>query len=337
MKIEEQRRVRARSVWMDVFQETNSVAKTSRRCGVPRSTIYRWLKRFEDKGAAGLEGISRRPKKLAKLKTNPEIEKLILEIRNKHKWGPQRIQSHFNQIKGPALSVPTIWRVLRRHNAKSIKKYRRHKDFKRYSRPIPGDRVQIDVTKIKSGVYQYTAVDDCTRLKVLRLYPNKNAQNSILFLFEILDAFGEIGFAVQRIQSDCGREFFNDAFQEELMEHFIKFRPNPPASPHLNGKVERGQKTDKEEFYRTLNLKDPNLDLTKELARWERYYNYDRPHSSLAGKTPYERFKELEAQVPIQPEVSKNWYAGNEVVKNLDWEKVKRKNPELAKKMSQML
>ena len=287
-------------------------------------------------GAEGLQGISRRPKKLAKLKTTPEIEKLILEIREKHKWGPQRIQSHFKQIKGPSLSVPTIWRVLKRHNAKSIKKYRRHKDFKRYSRPTPGDRVQIDVTKIKAGVYQYTAVDDCTRLKVLRLYPTKNARYSIQFLGEILDTFGEIGFGVQRIQSDCGPEFYNEAFQEELMEHFIKFRPNPPASPHLNGKVERGQKTDKEEFYRTLNLKDPTLNLEQELARWEHYYNFERPHSSLGGKTPHERFKEVEAQAPVQPEINKKWYDSGETIKNLDWEKFKRKNPELAKKMSQM-
>ncbi len=55
------------------------------------------------------------------------------------------------QTNGPDLSVATIWRVLKRHNAKSIKKYRRHKDFKRYNRPVPGDRVQIDVTKVTRG------------------------------------------------------------------------------------------------------------------------------------------------------------------------------------------
>lgn len=44
------------------------------------------------------------------------------------------------------------------------------------------------------------------------------------------------------------------------MEYYgIKFRPIKPASPHLNGKVERSQRTDIEEFYATVNLKAPDL------------------------------------------------------------------------------
>ena len=58
-----------------------------------------------------------------------------------------------------------------------------------------------------------------------------------------------------------GREFYNDDFQFELFEHRIKFRPIPPVSPHLNGKVKREQKTDKEEFYGTLDLNDPSNNL----------------------------------------------------------------------------
>lgn len=65
---------------------------------------------------------------------------------------------------------------------------------------------------------------------------------------ELIDYFGEIGFPIQRIQTDCGPEFYNEALQRELMEHFIKFRPNPPGKPHLNGKVERPQKLTKKSF-----------------------------------------------------------------------------------------
>jgi len=78
--------------------------------------------------------------------------------------------------------------------------------------------VQIDVTKICSKCYQFTAVDDCTRLRVLRLYPSKHATNTVLFLGEILDNFP---FQMQRIQTDWGTEFFNDLFQEELYIHAI--------------------------------------------------------------------------------------------------------------------
>ncbi|MDA6849714.1 integrase core domain-containing protein, partial [Escherichia coli] len=70
-----------------------------------------------------------------------------------------------------------------------------------------------------------------------------------------------------------------------------KFRPNKPASPHLNGKVERSQKTDKAEFYATVDLSAD--DLKELLAEWQHYYNWERPHSAHNGKTPMERYFEL--------------------------------------------
>lgn len=54
--------------------------------------------------------------------------------------------------------------------------------------------------------------------------------------------------------------------QEKLMELGIKFRPNKPASPHLNGKVERSQKTDKTEFYATIDIHSEDIDTL--LAEW---------------------------------------------------------------------
>lgn len=64
----------------------------------------------------------------------------------------------------------------------------------------------------------------------------------------------QFSFPIQRIQSDRGLEFFAQKVQEKFMEYGIKFRPVKPASPHLNGKVERSQKTDLEEFYATADL-----------------------------------------------------------------------------------
>ena len=50
-------------------------------------------------------------------------------------------------------------------------------------------------------------------------------------------------FPVQRVQTDRGREFFAVKVQERFKQCSIKFRPNKPGSPHLNGKVERYQQT----------------------------------------------------------------------------------------------
>ena len=67
------------------------------------------------------------------------------------------------------------------------------------------------------------------------------------------------------------------------MEHvYIK-----PRTPQLNGKVERSNRTDKEELFQLLTYRD-DVDLVKKLAAWEGFYNYDRPHGAHDGKTPYE-------------------------------------------------
>jgi len=59
-------------------------------------------------------------------------------------------------------------------------------------------------------------------------------------------------FPIQRFQTDNGREFTAYDVQDQLMNWGIKFRPTRPASPHLNGKVERVQQTVLSEFYATI-------------------------------------------------------------------------------------
>ncbi|MCT4697192.1 MAG: integrase core domain-containing protein [Candidatus Cardinium sp.] len=110
------------------------------------------------------------------------------------------------------------------------------------------------------------------------------------------------------------------------MVHFIKFRPIKPKSPHLNGKVERSQQTDKVEFYHLLNLKDASSNLPKLLSEWEYFYNHKRPHSALEDKTPWGKFKELEAQTPIQPDVTQmHWDRNGHILprssKYLKWKR----------------
>lgn len=108
-------------------------------------------------------------------------------------------------------------------------------------------------------------------------------------------------FPIQRIQTDRGLEFFAYKFQDRLKEYAIKFRPIKLRSPQLNGKVERAQRTDLEEFYLTVNVQDPNLH--EKLADWQDYYNEFRPHGSLNGKTPWERWWELANKTPFADEV----------------------------------
>jgi transposase InsO family protein len=127
-----------------------------------------------------------------------------------------------------SLSRATINKVLQKHSQPPLKKSRlSRKKRHRYQRDVAGDRVQIDTCKIAPGLYQYTAIDDCTRTRVLALYSRRAAANSLPFLEKVVE---EMPFPIQRIQTDRGREFFAYKFQERLMEHGIKFRPNKPRS-----------------------------------------------------------------------------------------------------------
>jgi len=252
------RTLKAPETWIKCYEELGSVSKAARKCGIPRSTLYRWIDRVKKEGKSGIAGRSKRPKILANQKLTSDLVELIKVIRKEFSFGPQRISLHLSRVHSIEVSGPTVWRVLKAHNLPNIKKYRKHNDITRYNRPIPGDRVQIDVTKVGPKCYQFTAIDDCTRFRALRLYPNKKAESTVDFLGHILDTFQ---FPVHRIQTDWGTEFFNDTFQEELMDHFIKFRPIKPRSPHLNGKVERSQLTDKAEFYSTIPKKERTLQL----------------------------------------------------------------------------
>lgn len=94
----------------------------------------------------------------------------------------------------------------------------------------------MDTMKVGPGILQFTAIDDCSRMRVLDIHERRTAQNAVDFLEErVLEEFP---FPIQRVQTDRGGEFFAMVFQRALRKHQIKFRPVRPASPHLNGKVE---------------------------------------------------------------------------------------------------
>lgn len=241
-------------------------------------------------------------------------ERWILELRKKRKLGARRIQSELQRLHGFSLSLATIHKVLKRHRVAPLKRRRRKKNYTRYSRPIPGERVQMDTCKIAPGCYQYTAIDDCTRYKVLGLYPRRNATSTLQFLERVVE---EMPFPVQRIQTDRGREFFALRVQERLMDWGIKFRPVKPGSPHLNGKVERSQKTDLDEFYATVDLKSSDLEM--QLLEWQHYYNWHRPHGSLNGRPPMDKFFDLIGDTPFWDEVEEQYDPANERIREPDY------------------
>lgn len=138
---------------------------------------------------------------------------------------------------------------------------------------------------------------------MLALYKARTANNAAHFLVE--HVLEELPFPIQRVQTDRGGEFLGQAFQEALRDNCIKLRPVRPAWPHLNGKVERSQQTDRVEFWATADVGAP--DLEERLGLWQHPYNWQRPHTSLNGRTPMDRFCELIEQTPFWWEVAERY------------------------------
>jgi transposase InsO family protein len=135
--------------------------------------------------------------------------------------------------------------------------------------------------------YQFTAIDDCTRL---RIYPKLNQQTAIQFLDYVLE---RLPFRVEVIQTDNGVEF-GASFHWHVLDKGAGHVDSKPRTPRRNGKVERSHRIDAEEFYRLLEgvVIDDAQVFNDKLQEWEDFYNYHRPHGGLNGQTPYERLKQ---------------------------------------------
>ena len=143
----------ARLVWVRMYERTGDAGMTCRRCGVSRPTLRKWWRRYVA-SAAGLVDRSRCPLRSPGRRVLAGEEQRILTLRSDRKLGIKRLRNELIRLDGLRLSVDTIHKVLCRHGLNRLKRPRLvRKGRKRYSRPIPGDRVQMDVCKIGPRLY----------------------------------------------------------------------------------------------------------------------------------------------------------------------------------------
>ena len=284
---------------------TGNVSKTCRYYGISRQAYYKWLRRYEEGGVEALRDRSSRPHESPRT-TQIEVVGKVVYLRQTYHFGPHKIAMYLKRYHDITLSPSGIWRILKRLDMSRLPssgRYRRQKErWKRYEKPEPGHRVQIDVKFIaplpgsRRKFYQFTAIDDCTRLRVLRIYERLNQKTAIQFLDYVLE---KLPFRVERIQTDNGAEF-QSSFHYHVLDRGIGHVYIRPATPRLNGKVERSHRIDAEEFYRMLDgvvIDDAGV-FNERLREWEDFYNFNRPHGGLGGQTPYERLR-LKTASPV--------------------------------------
>ena len=309
MSREEEQRLK----WVKLYAEVGDAGVVCNRCGISRPTLRKWWRRYLSSGGQGLRALSRRPHRSPNSKVTAELKRTILQLRSQGK-GARRIQSEMRLHQQAELSLATIHKILKAAQSAPLIRSKRRLQVKRYARAIPGERIQMDTMKVAPGAYQYTALDDCSRFRVLGLYPRATGKNTLLFLDRVIE---EMPFPIQRIQTDRGGEFFAEDVQRRLMAEFIKFRPIAPRSPHLNGKVERSQLTDRVEFWSIHSAKEVGIE--QRLEEWQFDYNWRRPHGSLGGATPAMRSGEMAEQIPLREVVALAYDLRNERMRYRDW------------------
>ncbi len=146
------REIQQRLLWVCLYEETGDAGFVCGRCGISRPTLRKWWRRYQAYGEEGLQSHSRRPNSSPNTKITTEMESLILDIRKARNLGARRLQSELLRLHNISLSLASIHKILKKHQVKAVKKFRKKSDFIRYERPIPGDRVQMDTVKIGSGL-----------------------------------------------------------------------------------------------------------------------------------------------------------------------------------------
>jgi transposase InsO family protein len=297
---EQQRKIKHRlAVLRHAEEVSGNVAATCRYYGISRPTFYKWLHRYEELGEDGLRDGSCRPH-YSPLATKTEIVGKIIYLRQHYHFGPRKVSMYLRRYHDIEISPSGVWRILKRlelNRLPSSQRYKTHdRRWKRYEKQLPGNRLQVDVKFIepiggtRKKHYQFTAIDDCTRIRVLRVYPRNNQKTAIQFIDYVLE---KLPFGVECVQTDNGAEF-QGAFHWHVLDRGIGHVYIKPRTPRLNGKVERSHRIDNEEFYRLLDgvvIDDSKL-FTEKLQEWEDYYNFHRPHGGLDGQTPYERLRQ---------------------------------------------
>ena len=151
----------------------------------------------------------------------------------------------------------------------------------------------------EAKLYQYTAIDEYSRYRILCGYREHNTYSSAMFLAQVHSQFKAFGIEVKCVQTDNGPEFTKSFHTKDENNHSmfevmakrlrIRLKRIKPGTPKHNGKVERSHREDQKLFYseivRLNRLITDEDDFKRRLKRHQDKTN-NRPMKPLDYKTP---------------------------------------------------
>jgi transposase InsO family protein len=294
------------------------VAHVAAEMGISRTTAWRWWRRWQAEGRAGLVDRSSVARTHPR-RTRPCTETRVRICRMLTRRGPVAIGAQLN------LPPSTVGRVLARHHTPPLaacdpvtgRLIRASRlSAARYEHPAPGDLVHVDVKKLgripdgggwralgrastvehrhkKVPVgfdYVHAAIDDHSRFAYAEVLPNETGATAAAFLLRAAQAFAAAGIPpIQRVITDNAWAYrHSTAFRQAVTEIGARQKFIRPHCPWTNGKVERFNRTLATEwaYSRPFTNNQARADL---LPTWLEHYNQSRPHLGIGGHSPIDR------------------------------------------------
>ena len=249
------------------YAEKSGKSSASRMYGVSLSSIKRWCKRYDGTWQSLLER-SHRPNSHPKRHTAKEEKQIKNSFRKCYaRYGWDGVYSDLLRKKYTRSFSGMVYAAKRMGLTEQKKPPKKSREQRRYPELLePGEKVQIDVKEVpynclrgktlRDGkhLYQWTAIDECTRMRFVYGFDEHTPENTVRFLAMVIKAFP---FKIKTIQTDNGTEFTYKFISDERISPFdkvlnklgIKHKLIPPRTPWHNGKVERSHRNDQRYFY----------------------------------------------------------------------------------------
>ena len=296
-------------------EELGSMEKACKELKVCATSGHKWRKLYKAKGVDGLISKGSRPHHQPKKTSQWLIDKVLGLKKERPEMGGHAASEHLARFESVALSPNTVTKIFKKHGladgdagaAEAAYKVKGDKnrlaehaveaeigEWERFARPNPNDMWQMDIMSFyvrgAHKVYLISALDDCSRYLVnWGLFKEQTAENVLEVLRAALAKHGAPG----EVLTDQGAQFKHwggvTQFEKLLKRLDIQHITARAHHPQTCGKIEA--------FHKTLHreLIDKEFFVSQEAAsekisRYVEHYNYARPHSSLTGFTPSDRY-----------------------------------------------
>ena len=275
------------------------IAQVARRYGCFRSTIYRWLRKYEylvknyelTPNARHIPTISSKPKTSPK-SLKSELVEQIIAIRIETKRCAEIVWMEARN-RGANISLSSVRRIIKRaHLERTKSKWYRYRKFtKRPHANYPGALVEVDTVHFyhpitKERKYATSVVDVYSRMAFVYFHDNMQQYHSAK---AVLLARSRFGFNFDTVQTDNVLEF-GKKFQDEIIRQGMKWRHIRVRRPNDNAHVERFNRTLREECLGNYIPTEETLKETQQRAeQYIDFYNNKRLHLGIQFMTPLEK------------------------------------------------